>query len=330
MARDRRPPRRRPLGRRASTSTSTGRWEYTVEAWTDVFGTWRDELERKVAAGQHDLAGELSEGVLLLERREGRRRRRRRGARSSTPSRRSPTTTCPRPPSTTSRSDRSCSPPSSASQPTATARHPRRAAPARGRPRARPVRRLVRAVPALLGRPRRRRGAAPAARRARLRRPLPPADPPDRPDQPQGPQQRPRPPARTTPAAPGRSATQSGGHDAVHPDSARSTTSTRSSPARREHDIEIALDFAIQCSADHPWLHEHPEWFHRRPDGTLKYAENPPKRYQDIYNVDFDSPDWRGLWEALLDVVLHWVDARRAGVPRRQPAHQAVRRSGSG
>ena len=57
--------------------------------------------------------------------------------------------------------------------------------------------------------------------------------------------------------------------------------------------IEIALDFAIQCSPDHPWLKEHPEWFNRRPDGTLKYAENPPKKYQDIYNVNFESEDWR-------------------------------------
>jgi starch synthase (maltosyl-transferring) len=76
----------------------------------------------------------------------------------------------------------------------------------------------------------------------------------------------------------------------------------------KELGVEIALDFAIQCSPDHPWLKEHPEWFHRRPDGTLKYAENPPKRYQDIYNVDFGSEDWRGLWQALLEVVLHWVD----------------------
>ena len=75
----------------------------------------------------------------------------------------------------------------------------------------------------------------------------------------------------------------------------------------QELGIEIALDFAIQCSPDHPWLTEHPEWFFRRPDGTLKFAENPPKRYQDIYNVDFDCDDWRGLWQALLDVVLHWV-----------------------
>ena len=72
--------------------------------------------------------------------------------------------------------------------------------------------------------------------------------------------------------------------------------------------MDIALDFAIQCSADHPWLTEHPEWFNRRPDGTLKYAENPPKRYQDIYNVNWDCEDWQGLWQALLDVVRYWVD----------------------
>jgi starch synthase (maltosyl-transferring) len=75
----------------------------------------------------------------------------------------------------------------------------------------------------------------------------------------------------------------------------------------QEFGLEIALDFAIQCSPDHPWLKEHPEWFQHRPDGTIKYAENPPKRYQDIVNVDWESEDWQGLWEALRDVVLHWV-----------------------
>jgi starch synthase (maltosyl-transferring) len=71
--------------------------------------------------------------------------------------------------------------------------------------------------------------------------------------------------------------------------------------------LDVALDFAIQASPDHPWLAEHPEWFNRRPDGTLKYAENPPKRYQDIYNLNFDSESWRELWDALLEVVLFWV-----------------------
>ena len=78
--------------------------------------------------------------------------------------------------------------------------------------------------------------------------------------------------------------------------------------AARENDLEIALDFAIQCSPDHPWLRDHPDWFHRRPDGTLKYAENPPKRYQDIYNMNFDSPDWRGLWQALREALMFWVE----------------------
>jgi starch synthase (maltosyl-transferring) len=98
-----------------------------------------------------------------------------------------------------------------------------------------------------------------------------------------------------------------GGHTAVHPDLGTLEDFERLVAAARRNGLEIALDFAIQCSADHPWLTEHPEWFRRRPDGTLKYAENPPKRYRDIYNVDFACADWRGLWRALRDVVLFWV-----------------------
>jgi starch synthase (maltosyl-transferring) len=97
-----------------------------------------------------------------------------------------------------------------------------------------------------------------------------------------------------------------GGHDAIHEELGTLKDFDRLVEDARKHGLEIALDFAIQCSPDHPWLQEHPEWFNRRPDGTLKYAENPPKRYQDIYNVNFDSEDWPGLWEALRDVVLHW------------------------
>ena len=101
----------------------------------------------------------------------------------------------------------------------------------------------------------------------------------------------------------------SGGHDAVHAELGTEADVRSLCAAAAELGIDVALDLAINASADHPWLTEHPEWFHRRPDGTLKYAENPPKRYQDIYNVNWDSPDWRGLWDALLDVVLHWVDS---------------------
>ena len=110
------------------------------------------------------------------------------------------------------------------------------------------------------------------------------------------------------PGSPWAIGSDGGGHTAVHPDLGTLEDFDRLVSGAREHALEIALDFAIQCSADHPWLREHPEWFHRRPDGTLKYAENPPKRYQDIYNVNFDCEDWRGLWQALKAVVEFWVD----------------------
>jgi starch synthase (maltosyl-transferring) len=68
------------------------------------------------------------------------------------------------------------------------------------------------------------------------------------------------------------------------------------------------MDLAFQCSPDHPYVREHPEWFRHRPDGTIKYAENPPKKYQDIYPLDFECEDWQALWQELLDVVLFWAD----------------------
>ena len=76
----------------------------------------------------------------------------------------------------------------------------------------------------------------------------------------------------------------------------------------RELKIEIALDIALQCSPDHPWVREHPDWFKQRPDGTIQYAENPPKKYQDIYPIDFESDDWRGLWQELKSVIDFWIE----------------------
>ena len=78
--------------------------------------------------------------------------------------------------------------------------------------------------------------------------------------------------------------------------------------AAHENGLEIALDFAIQCSPDHPWLRDQPDWFKWRPDGSIKYAENPPKKYQDIVNVDFYGGDPSGLWAALRDIVLFWAE----------------------
>jgi starch synthase (maltosyl-transferring) len=101
---------------------------------------------------------------------------------------------------------------------------------------------------------------------------------------------------------------ETGGHDAIHPELGTDEDFRALVDTANEHGIGVCLDLAVNCSPDHPWLKEHPEWFFRRPDGTLKYAENPPKKYQDIYNVNFGCDDWRGLWEALLQVVRHWVD----------------------
>jgi len=98
-----------------------------------------------------------------------------------------------------------------------------------------------------------------------------------------------------------------GGHDAVHLELGGIEAFRRFVKACESHGIEIAMDFAIQCSPDHPWVTEHPDWFRRRPDGTIRYAENPPKKYEDIVNVDFYCDDWVGLWTALRDVVLFWV-----------------------
>jgi starch synthase (maltosyl-transferring) len=98
-----------------------------------------------------------------------------------------------------------------------------------------------------------------------------------------------------------------GGHTAFHPDLGTVEEFRALVRRGRELGCEIALDIAYQCSPDHPWVREHPEWFRQRPDGTIQYAENPPKRYQDIYPLDFETPDWKGLWEALAGVVRHWI-----------------------
>ena len=98
-----------------------------------------------------------------------------------------------------------------------------------------------------------------------------------------------------------------GGHDAVHPELGTLEDFRRLVKACAERGMEVALDFAIQCSPDHPWLTRHPEWFKRRPDGSIQYAENPPKKYEDIVNPDFYGGDSQGLWRALRDVVLFWV-----------------------
>jgi starch synthase (maltosyl-transferring) len=99
-----------------------------------------------------------------------------------------------------------------------------------------------------------------------------------------------------------------GGHAAIHPELGTLSSFERLVKEARLQGIEIALDFAIQCSRDHPWIKEHPEWFDWRPDGTIKFAENPPKKYEDIVNVHFYRDAFPSIWVALRDVVLYWVD----------------------
>jgi starch synthase (maltosyl-transferring) len=98
-----------------------------------------------------------------------------------------------------------------------------------------------------------------------------------------------------------------GGHTAIHPQLGTPEDFCSFLEAARAQGLEVALDIAFQCSPDHPYVHEHPEWFRHRPDGTIQYAENPPKKYEDIYPFDFECENWRELWQELLHVVLHWV-----------------------
>ncbi|PJI84749.1 alpha-1,4-glucan--maltose-1-phosphate maltosyltransferase [Luteimicrobium subarcticum] len=99
-----------------------------------------------------------------------------------------------------------------------------------------------------------------------------------------------------------------GGHDAVHPDLGTMDDFRALVARARELDLEVALDLALQCSPDHPWVHEHPEWFTQRADGSIAYAENPPKKYQDIYPLNFDN-DPEGIYAEVLRVVNVWIDA---------------------
>jgi starch synthase (maltosyl-transferring) len=284
-----------------------GSWEYTVDAWTDVFGTWRDELERKVAAGQHDLAGEMSEGALLLRHAAenasaGEDRRLIEHAQRTLDDERVPEN---------AKHDTALGPELLAAVERGQERHGHETLPAPMRIEVDRKRARVGAWYELF--PRSWGGLRGVEQQVpRLAELgfdvlyLPPIHPIGLTNR-KG-RDNSLVAAPQDPGSPWAIGDASGGHEAIHRDLGTIDDLRSLTAAAAEHGIDIALDFAIQCSADHPWLHEHPEWFHRRPDGTLKYAENPPKRYQDIYNVNWDSPDWRGLWQALLEIVLQWVD----------------------
>jgi len=249
-----------------------GMWQFQVAAWTDRIATWQDEVRRKVDGGQRDLAGELSEGAVLLGR----------------PS--------------LSLEDGLAAP--------AGDRHGEALSPVLEVDADRVLARFgawYELFPRSFGG---FRGVAEVLPKlAELGFDvcyLPPVHPigvTNRKGR-----------NNALEAAPGdvgspwAIGSSVGGHDAIEPSLGTWADFDAMVAAAKDAGVELALDFAIQCSPDHPWLTEHPEWFYRRPDGTLKYAENPPKRYQDIYNVNFESEDWQALWQALLDVVLGWVD----------------------
>ncbi len=98
-----------------------------------------------------------------------------------------------------------------------------------------------------------------------------------------------------------------GGHKAVEPELGKLEDFDWLVREVRARGMEIALDFAINCSPDHPYVKEHPEWFFHRPDGSIKYAENPPKKYEDVYPLNFYNPNWRALWEEMKDIILFWA-----------------------
>ena len=249
-----------------------GSWEFRLQAWHDPYATWLDEFDRKVAVGQTDLAGELSEGIALFGDASVEEWR---GAAASL---------------------------------AAQARH--------GAAKSAIFRVDVERTRARFGAwyelfPRSWGGfrgvAAVVPDLAELGFDivyLPPVHPiglTHRKGRNNAVAAR-----AGDPGSPWAIGAAAGGHEALDPELGSDADFDAMIAAAESAGVEIALDFAIQCSPDHPWLVEHPEWFERRPDGTLKYAENPPKRYQDIYNVNWDTPYREGLWSALLEIVLGW------------------------
>jgi starch synthase (maltosyl-transferring) len=249
-----------------------GRWQFAVDAWVDRFASWRHEIQRKVDAAQEDLSSELAEGAALY------------GVESLTADEALHDT----------RTDRSELTSSQVFEVDVDSRLARFGSWYELFPRSwGGFRGVERVLPQL----------------AELGFDviyLPPIHPIGHTNR-KG-KNNTLDAGTSDPGSPWAIGSEEGGHTAVNPELGTLADFDRMIARARKLDIEISLDFAIQCSPDHPWLKEHPEWFHRRPDGTLKYAENPPKRYQDIYNVNFDCDDWQGLWQALHDVVRCWVD----------------------
>jgi len=287
-----------------------GRWEYTIEAWTDLYGSWLEGLLKKHVAGEHVLS-ELLEGLRLV-----------RAAMT-----RAPAAEARR----IEQFDRRWSTASTEDEQIAVARDPELVALLEAHPdRSRSSfhgRILEVVVDPLVARfgswyemfPRSQgkvpgRGAT--LRECEERLPeiremgfdvlyMPPVHPIGRTNrkgknnavvaQP------------GDPGSPYAIGSEEGGHFAVEPSLGTLDDFDHFVRACSDHGMQVAMDFAIQCSPDHPWVREHPEWFFKRPDGTIKYAENPPKKYQDIYPLDFTCDAWESLWQEQLRIVEFWA-----------------------
>lgn len=249
-----------------------GRLELRVQAWLDPFATWLDEVERKLAAGQSDLAGELSEGEALFGPgtiEEWRQQAAVLGVRE--------------------RPEATKGPLLAVDVERERARFgawyelfPRSWGGFRG---------VAAVLPEL----------AALGFDVVYLPPVHPIGQTGRKGRNNAPRAR-----KNDPGSPWGIGSAAGGHEALHPALGTEEDFDALVEAARQAGVELALDFAIQCSPDHPWLAQHPEWFQQRPDGSIKTAENPPKRYDDIHNVDWSTDDREGLWQALRDVVLHW------------------------
>jgi starch synthase (maltosyl-transferring) len=115
------------------------------------------------------------------------------------------------------------------------------------------------------------------------------------------------PPGPEDPGSPWAIGSAAGGHTSIHPELGTMDEFDRLVAKAQSHGIEIALDLAFQCSPDHPYVRQHPDWFSKRQDGSIRYAENPPKKYEDIFPLDFETPQWREMWEELRSVVQFWI-----------------------
>jgi starch synthase (maltosyl-transferring) len=278
-----------------------GRYEYTIEAWIDRFASWRHELSKKVGAGQ-DVSSELLEGAAIV----------------ATISRAKATVLA----------DASTAPEARVAEALREdlaelmASHPDRSR----------ATRFDRVLQVTVDPERARfgawyemfpRSAGPdASRSATLDEAasmlpyvasmgfdvlyLPPIHPIGRSFR-KGPNNSLM-PGPADPGSPWAIGSEEGGHTAVEPGLGTIEDFDRFVDAAERQGLEIALDVAFQASPDHPYVREHPEWFRHRPDGTIKYAENPPKKYQDIYPIHFDSDDWEALWRELKYVFDFWID----------------------